>query len=107
MEYQWKIKLVILCKKSSFILRSSTIGILGNSYLKLIQATTTWHPFFRWNKLWRKGDIPAQSLFSFYALQKEAHDKIESNDVLHYKSEVQKEGYPDTKEFSACALYFL
>ena len=36
MEYQWKIKLVKLRKKSSSILLSSTIGISGNSktYLK-------------------------------------------------------------------------
>ena len=41
------------------------------------------------------------------ALEKEAHDKIESNEILHFESEVQKEGYPNTKDFSARALYFL
>ena len=38
------------------------------------------------------------------ALQKEAHDKIESNEILH--TEAQKEN-PNTKNFSAWALYLL
>ena len=37
-------------------------------------------------------------------LQKEAHDKIESNEILD--TEVQKEN-PNTKNFSAWALYLL
>ena len=38
------------------------------------------------------------------ALQKEAHDKNESNEILH--TEVQKET-PNTKNFSAWALFVL
>ena len=38
------------------------------------------------------------------ALQKEAHDKIESNEIL--RTEAQKEN-PNTKKFSAWALYLL
>ena len=38
------------------------------------------------------------------ALQKEAHDKIEGNEILH--TEAQKEN-PNTKIFSPWALYLL
>ena len=38
------------------------------------------------------------------ALQKEAHDKIEGNEILHI--ETQKEN-PNTKNFLAWALYLL
>ena len=74
------IKLVIPRKKSSAILRSSTIGISRNSYLKLINSVITcqcccccflfnyyYYFLYIWNRSRRKGDIRAQSLFSFCA----------------------------------------
>ena len=75
---------------------------------------TTCHPFFFfffWDEIdQEEREILGPNHFSLYvlqALEKEAHDKIESNEILHFESEVQKEGYPNTKDFSACALYFL
>ena len=115
------IKLVIPRKKSSAILRSSTIGISRDSYLKLINSVTTCQCCccccFLFNYLFifiyeidqEEREIFGPNHFSLsvlQALQKEAHDKIESNKILHSESEVPKEGYPNTKDFSACALYF-
>ena len=91
---------------------SSTIGISRNSYLKLINSVTTCHLFFFFiDEIdQEEREILGPNHFSLYvlqALEKEAHDQIESNEILHFESEVQKEGYPNTKDFSACALYFL